>query len=265
MTSPVELLALAEEVAREAGDLLVAGRDGLRGDVTDVATKTSPTDAVTAMDRAAEELIVSRLLAARPDDGVLGEEGTDHPARSGVRWVVDPLDGTVNYLYRLPAWSVSVAAQLDGVTVAGVVYDPTRGLLYRASSGGGSERNGSALRCSPAADLGLALVATGFSYESERRAEQARVLASVLPRLRDIRRAGSAALDLCTVAAGEVDGYFEAGLRAWDVAAGALITREAGAVVTGPRRGPVEGAVIAAGPGLHAELVDLLAAAGGLW
>lgn len=265
MTSPAELLALAEEVAREAGELLLAGRDGLRGDATDVATKTSPTDAVTAMDRAAEELIVSRLLAARPDDGVLGEEGTDRAARSGVRWVVDPLDGTVNYLYRLPAWSVSVAAQLDGVTVAGVVFEPTRGRLYRASFGGGAERNGTVLQCSAADELGLALVATGFSYEAERRAEQGRVLARVLPRLRDIRRAGSAALDLCTVAAGEVDGYFEAGLRPWDVAAGALIAQEAGALVTGPRRGPLEGAVIAAGPGLHAGLVDLLAGAGGTW
>lgn len=257
-TDPADLLALALDVAREAGELLVRGR---AGEVTLAATKSSPTDAVTAMDRAAEELIGRRLRAARPGDGVLGEEGADEAATTGVRWIVDPIDGTVNYLYRLPNWSVSIAAEVGGTVAAGVVHAPGLGATYTALRGGGAARDGRPLRVSGQTELAQALVATGFGYDSGRRARQAAVLARVLPRVRDIRRLGSAALDLCAVGEGLVDAYYERGLNVWDRAAGALVAVEAGARVGGLDGRPPSGdLVVAAPPALFGPLTELLAA-----
>lgn len=257
-----ELAALASSVAEEAGELLL-DRHGQAGVVS---TKSSPTDVVTEMDRAAEDLIRVRLLAARPGDTVLGEEGGQTGAGGGVRWVVDPLDGTVNYLYGLPDWAVSIAAEVGGVVVAGAVSVPLRRSLFTAVQGGGAwlesawQPGRRRLACNSAVALSAALIATGFGYSARQRAGQGRVVASVLPRVRDIRRTGSAATDLCSVAAGQVDGYYEQGLQQWDLAAGALIAREAGAL-TGGLRGQEAGTAmtIAASPGLFAELHDLLA------
>ena len=255
---PVQLCALAEALAREAGQLLLA-----RPDVLAVQAKTTPTDAVTQMDRAAERLIIDGIATARPGDGVLGEESGETPSRSGVRWVVDPLDGTVNYLYGIPHYAVSIAAEVAGVVVAGVVHDPEKRETYTAVRGGGAWCNGSRLRCRRGADLAQSLVATGFGYAANRRAEQARVLATVLPAVRDIRRFGAAALDLCAVAAGRVDGFYERGMNAWDLAAGGLIAQEAGARVEGLHGVPAGPALaIAAAPAVFGPLHDLLAGSG---
>ncbi|MEO7429632.1 MAG: inositol monophosphatase family protein [Acidimicrobiales bacterium] len=260
MVDALELRALAETAAREAGALLLDGLDQVR---TDVRTKTSSTDMVSEMDRAAEALIVERLLGARPHDGIEGEEGTDLRGTSGVRWIVDPLDGTTNYLYGLAGFGVSIAAEHDGVVVAGVVLDVVRNELFRAALGNGADRDGTPITASAATDLAAALIATGFSYESARRARQAAVLLEVLPRVRDIRRFGAAAVDLCAVACGRVDGYYERGLAPWDLAAGGLIATEAGAVVSDFAGGPAAaGAVVAAAPGIAPGLLDLLVRAG---
>lgn len=253
---PADLLALATRAAREAGGLLRAGREGM---ASELDTKTSPTDIVTAMDRAAEELIVTRLLAERPADGMLGEEGGARPGSSGVRWLIDPIDGTVNYLYRLPSWSVSIAAELDGKVVAGVVYDVPRDVLWSGSLGAGAHRDGTRVHPSTVTRLAGALLATGFSYVAERRARQGQLLAALLPQVRDIRRLGSAALDLCSTAAGHVDAYFEQSLHPWDLAAGGLIAGEAGCRVEGLAGRPAgERLVIAAPAQLFDELHDLL-------
>lgn len=260
MVTPGELLALAEGAARAAGGLLLDGLDHVR---TDVQTKSTSTDMVSEMDRAAEALLVGHLLGARPDDGMLGEEGTDRAGTSGVRWIVDPLDGTTNYLYGLYGFGVSVAAEVDGAVVAGVVLDVVRGELFAATAGGGATRDGTPISASAATDLPTALVATGFSYDPDRRRRQAAALVEILPRVRDIRRFGAAAVDLCAVACGRVDGYFERGLATWDLAAGGLIAAEAGAIVTDFRGGPAEpDAVVAAAPGIADELRPLLVAAG---
>jgi myo-inositol-1(or 4)-monophosphatase len=225
-----ELLDVALEAARSAGALL---RDGRPDDLGVAATKSSAVDVVTEMDIAAEKLITELIDARRPDDGLLGEEGASRPGSSGVRWVIDPLDGTVNYLYGLPSWCVSIAAELDGETLVGVVEVPSRGETVHAVRGGGAFLNGRQLRCGEAPEMGLALVGTGFGYLRERRVRQAAVAAELIPRLRDIRRAGSAAIDLCDVAAGRLDGYYERGLNPWDHAAGVLIATEAGALAGG--------------------------------
>jgi myo-inositol-1(or 4)-monophosphatase len=261
MPDPADLVALASAVAREAGELLLARH----GQAAVVQTKSSPTDVVTEMDHAAERLIRDRLLAARPDDAILGEEG-GQTGTGLVRWVVDPLDGTVNYLYGLPGWAVSVAAEVAGVVVAGAVCVPLQRSTFTATLGGGawldSAFDGSPRRlaCNSGLELRDALVATGFGYPAGQRAAQGRVVAAVLPRVRDIRRAGAAAVDLCSVAAGRVDAYYEQGTHYWDIAAGGLIAREAGAV-TGGLRGdePGEAMTLAADPVLFAELRDLLA------
>jgi myo-inositol-1(or 4)-monophosphatase len=255
-----DLLALARSVAEAAGSLLL---DGAAGRHSDVGTKTSPTDMVTEMDRASEALVVAGLLRARPDDGVLGEEGTTRPGTSGVRWVVDPLDGTTNYLYGFPAWAVSVAAEVAGEVVAAAVADPSHGEVFTATRGGGAACNGRPLALDPGPLLETALVGTGFSYESGRRARQAAVLAEVLPRVRDVRRAGAAALDLCWVAAGRLDAFYERGLQPWDLAAGALVATEAGACTGDLDGGPPSTAfALAAAPGLFDPLCGLLRNAG---
>ncbi|MGC5345345.1 inositol monophosphatase family protein [Streptomyces sp. DT24] len=254
MTDPTlsELLALALEAAHRAGALL---RDGRPADLGVAATKSSPIDVVTEMDIAAEKLITDFLGERRPDDGFLGEEGAGSEGSSGIRWVIDPLDGTVNYLYGLPTWSVSIAAERDGERVVGVVEAPMRRETYHAVLGGGARLGDLTLRCRPAPPLDQALVATGFNYVTEVRTHQAAVARRLIPRLRDIRRGGSAAIDLCDVAAGRLDGYYERGLHPWDLAAGDLIAREAGAR-TGGRPGlPADGDLaVAAVPGVFEPL-----------
>jgi myo-inositol-1(or 4)-monophosphatase len=256
------LAELARAVAEEAGDLLLQQHGGVRV----VATKSSPTDVVTEMDRAAEELIRKRILDTRPGDAILGEEG-GQTGDGTVRWIVDPLDGTVNYLYGLPDWSVSIAAEVGGTVTAGVVCAPLRRATYVGTLGGGAWLHSAwqpaprRLACTSGVPLARALVGTGFSYAAGERAAQGGVVAQLVPRVRDIRRAGSAALDLCSVAAGLLDAFYEAGLHAWDGAAGGLIAREAGAEVGGLRGQPAgEAMTLAAGPGLFAELHDALAA-----
>ncbi|MGW6457093.1 inositol monophosphatase family protein [Streptomyces sp. NPDC055078] len=251
-----ELLGIALEAARRAGELL---RDGRPDDLGVAATKSSPIDVVTEMDIAAERLITGFLADHRPDDGFLGEEGAAAEGTSGVRWVIDPLDGTVNYLYGLPTWAVSIAAERDGETVVGVVEVPMRGETCRAVLGGGAYLNDRPVRCRPAPPLDQALVSTGFNYVSAVRTHQAEVARQLVPRLRDIRRGGSAAVDLCDVAAGRLDGYYERGLSPWDLAAGDLIARESGAL-TGGRPGlPASGELaIAASPGVFEPLQSLL-------
>ncbi len=263
MTGPLDLAdlrTLAEQTARAAGGLLRTAMGRIRAEVS---TKTTGTDMVTEMDRASEALIADRLLGMRPHDGILGEEGADVTGTSGVRWVVDPLDGTTNYLYGFPGFNVSIAAEVDGEAAVGVVYDVVRDELFSAVRGGGATREGQPIRASSATDLPHALVGTGFSYEPEQRRRQAEVLVHVLPRVRDIRRQGAAALDLCSVACGRLDAYYERGLAVWDLAAGGLIAREAGAQVTDLDGGPpTAGSVVAAAPGIAAALRDLLATTG---
>jgi myo-inositol-1(or 4)-monophosphatase len=272
---------LAVSVAREAGELL-ASRVGR---VEVAATKSSPTDVVTEMDRRSEELIRSRILAVRPADVILGEEGGQIGNTDGapVRWVIDPLDGTVNYLYGLHDWAVSIAAEAawaaDGEAsgragggaagrkiIAGAVYVPVRGELFSAFAGGGAwlEAAGAEplrLHATPGVPLDRALVGTGFGYLAARRQVQGEVVAALLPLVRDIRRAGVASVDLCAVAAGRLDGFYERGLNYWDWAAGALVATEAGAVVGGLNGAPVSSSMaVAAGPGLFGHLADALAA-----
>lgn len=258
--SPPALLRLAEGLAHRAGALVEAVR------LEAVAlgqTKSSLTDHVTEADRAAEAAITEGILAARPDDAVLGEEAGERPGASGVRWIIDPIDGTTNYLYDIGAYAVSIAAERDGVVVAAVVHDPRHDVTFSACAGGGATRNGQPIRCSAKADLPTALVGTGFAYQAQRRAAQADVLAGVLPQVRDIRRIGAASLDLCAVACGRLDAYYEHGLNLWDLAAGWLIALEGGAVVGDLRGGPPTGdVVVAAGPGLFDPLVALLVGAG---
>jgi len=257
---PRELRDLAESVARQAGALL-HGALGLAR--SEVGTKSSATDMVTEMDRASESLIVEGLLGARPDDGLLGEEGTSVDGRSGVRWIVDPLDGTTNYLYGLPGFNVSLAAEVDGAVVAGVVLDVVRGELFSAVRGQGATLDGQPISASDATSLATALVGTGFSYDADRRRRQAQVLVEVLPEVRDIRRFGAAALDLCWVGAGRLDAYYERGLAPWDLAAGGLVAAEAGAVVTDlPASAPGTGSVMAAATGIAEDLLTLLERAG---
>jgi myo-inositol-1(or 4)-monophosphatase len=220
------LLDLARTVACEAGELIVA----MRNEGVDVAgTKSSAIDVVTEADQACEQLIRKRVLDARPDDGFLGEEGDDVHGSSGVRWIVDPIDGTVNYLYGIPAYAVSIGVEVDGTVVAGVVRNPAIGEEFTAVRGGGAFLGERRLAVRPVPPLEEALVSTGFSYETEIREHQARAAARMLPLVRDLRRAGSCALDLCAIAAGRSDGYVEECPHLWDFAAGGLIAQEAGA------------------------------------
>ncbi len=253
---------LAVEIATAAGAMLLKGWAGPR----EVSTKSTPTDVVTEMDRASEALIRDRILTAHPDDGILGEEGGERIGGSSRRWVVDPLDGTVNYLYGLAHWAVSIALEVNGETVAGAVVAPVLDEVFAASLGGGAWRQrisdpGSrqAIHPAPVTSLDRALVATGFSYSSATRARQGTLVAALLPQVRDLRRLGAAALDLCHVACGRVDAYVEEDLQAWDLAAGGLIAREAGAVVTGVRglSAPVP-LTVAAAPGIASAFHHLI-------
>ena len=260
MHDPAELVDLATDVAARAVELLLGGEAHGRATAT---SKSTATDMVSEMDRASERLIVDALLAVRPDDGIVGEEGAERSGTSGLRWVVDPLDGTTNYLYGLPGWNVSIAAEDDEGVVAGVVADAVRGEVFTATRGGGAWRDGVPISCAAADDLATALIGTGFGYSVERRRVQGLVVGGLLPRVRDIRRSGAAALDLCSVACGRLDGYYERGLSWWDLAAGGLIATEAGAVLVSLDGQPVTaGSVIAAGPRLITPLRDALSALG---
>ncbi len=219
-------------------------------------TKSSATDIVTAMDRWAEETIVGVILDARPNDGLLGEEGSYRPATSGITWVIDPIDGTVNFVRDLPGFSVSIAARVDGIETVGTVHDLVRGERFRAIRGGGATINGRPIKVSNGTDLARSLIATGFSYDGIRRREQATALEHLLPAVGDIRRFGGVALDLCSVACGRVDGCFERGINEWDVAAGGLIVREAGGHTED--RLADEGAYIAVAPGIQTAFLELL-------
>ena len=256
MTDTAALLELAVRLARDASALLIEGRTRR---LLDVHTKSSGTDMVTEMDRASEALIVAGLRAERPQDAIVGEEGTADAGTSGVRWLVDPLDGTTNYLYGYPAFAVSIAAEVDDGVVAGAVVDASTGDAFTARKGEGAWCNDVPLRVNDQTDMANALVGTGFSYLAARRERQAGVLETVLPAVRDIRRAGSAALDLCWVACGRLDAFYEKGLGPWDLAAGALIAAEAGAR-TGDLSGgaPTTEFVLASAPALFDDLRALL-------
>ncbi|WP_143965442.1 inositol monophosphatase family protein [Gordonia zhaorongruii] len=276
--SPADLAALAREVAESAAQLVRDRRSelfattGTRAGGDAVTAKSTPTDPVTVADTESESLIRELLRERRPDDQVLGEEaGGALDAPDGVRWVVDPIDGTVNFLYGIPAYAVSVAAQVNGVSVAGAVVDVARRVTYWASRGGGAfacrgtreqpEGEPERLQANPITDLGLALVATGFAYTADRRREQGAIVAELLPRIRDLRRMGAAALDLCMVASGAVDAHFEHGLSPWDWAAGGLIAEEAGARLVLPPADSrsADGAVtIAVAPGVADEFLSAL-------
>ncbi|WP_106177007.1 inositol monophosphatase family protein [Prauserella shujinwangii] len=270
---PAVLTEVAARVAAEAADLVRTARaDISAGRGVAVDTKTSDTDVVTAVDHDSERFVRRRLAELRPGDPVLGEEGGGEvgtesaEGSAAVTWVVDPIDGTVNFLYGFPVFAVSVAAQVGGVSVAGAVVEPVSGRRWTATRGAGAWLDGEPLRVSRPAGLDQALLATGFAYQVRRRARQARLMAGVLEHVRDIRRAGAASLDLCAVAAGWHDAYFEHGLNRWDWAAGALIAAEAGAVVSLPGEDPQLGAdaTLAASPAvasaLRAVLVDCGAA-----
>lgn len=253
---PRALVDVAVRVGREAGELVLATRASA---VSEVDTKSTATDVVTAADRASERLVRRRLAELRPGEPVLGEEEGGSVVE-GLTWVVDPIDGTVNYLYGIPHYAVSVAAQADGVSVAGAVVEPATGRVWTASAGGGAWLDGRRLTASGATRLGVSLLGYGFAYRAERRRRQAEAWAGVAPLVRDMRRAGAASLDLCYVAAGWLDAYAEHGLGRWDWAAGALLAREAGAVVHLPGEAPElgEDATFAAAPGIADALRGVL-------
>jgi myo-inositol-1(or 4)-monophosphatase len=240
------LCDLALDVARTAGELIVQ----LRAEGVSVAgTKSSAIDIVTEADRASERLIREQILAARPADGFVGEEGSDLAGTSGVVWIADPIDGTVNYLYGLPHFAVSLAAEVEGQVVAGVVVAPALGLEYVATRGGGATCNGTPVRTRPVPPMGERLVATGFSYEQPARTRQATYISRLLPQVRDLRRLGSCALDLCGVASGTLDAYVEEGPHIWDHAAAGLVVAEAGGILEVTRSVAGKRVLICAPPG----------------
>lgn len=254
-------------VARRRTELLGGYGDALRGG--SASTKSTDTDPVTVADTECEQLLRDELARLRPGDAVLGEEGGASGGSAGLRWVLDPIDGTVNFLYGLAPWAVSVGVQRDGTSVAGAVADVPGRRVFAAARGHGATLDGRALRTTPVTELAVALVLTGFGYDPQRRARQGALLAQVLPRVRDVRRSGCASLDLCAVAAGWADGYYEHGTNPWDWAAGALVAAEAGATVTLPGADELSAAgalVSAAAPGIADQLSALLAehAPGGL-
>ena len=272
MTLPVDARALAEIAGSLAQSVGVEVRDKRAVGVDVAATKSSLTDVVTAADKEAERLLTAGLTELRPEDGILGEEGASVAGTTGITWVVDPIDGTVNYLYDIPAYAVSVAATVaDGApgtmsdgrrAIAGAVYLPVTGELFAAWEGGGAYLGSERLHGPSQTELGTTLLGTGFGYTVERRTEQIEVLRHVLPRVRDIRRIGSAAMDLCMIAAGRLDAFYERGLQPWDFAAAALIAREAGAVVRGlGDNAPGTEMLIAGTPAIADELAGVVAEA----
>jgi myo-inositol-1(or 4)-monophosphatase len=255
---PAGFLPLAREAASAAAAVLLTERPFVLADGAS-ATKSSATDPVTRADVAAQQVIAGMIARARPGDAILGEEGLDRPGDSGWRWIVDPLDGTVNYLYGRDQWAVSIAVEdPDGAVVAGVVLAPALGRTYTAVRGQGSWLDGRRLAVRPATALARAVIGTGFSYDAATRAAQAAVLARLLPSVADIRRGGSAALDLAAVASGRIDAFYENDLSVWDWAAGALLAAEAGAAVSGLPGPHGRSGVVAAAPALAGPLGELL-------
>jgi len=250
--TPEDLRALAEDVAREAGAQLL---EAFAGPAIAVESKSTPTDLVSAADEAAQALIHERIATARPDDGFLGEEGGDSAGTTGLRWVVDPLDGTSNFLFRVPQWAVSIAVEDEQGALAGVVFDPPRGELWSAVRDGPALLDGRPVTGSRRSELATSLIATGFGYDAEARRAQAATLAELLPEVSDMRRFGAAALDLAWCAAGRFDAFYERGVKRWDVAAGALLCRCAGLAVEplGPKPPQADG-ILVASPGLIDEL-----------
>ena len=251
MSLAIELLNLAESIALKAGSLLVN-----RPSKFDLDEKSGVFDFATQMDHESEKLIVSEIIAARPDDGLIGEEGANRESKSGVTWVIDPIDGTVNYLYDIPGWCISIAAKDRDGGLAGVVYSPATQSLWKAHRGGGAFLNGNPIKCNDPVALNRALVGSGFAYDLEKRKIQAALIARLLPEIRDLRRLGACAVDMCHVASGSLDAYFEAGVNEWDYAAAGLIATEAGAMISidkGIWNGE-KNMVIVAGPALHPAL-----------
>ena len=251
MSLTSELLVLAESIAIKAGELLVN-----RPSKFELDQKSGVFDFATQMDHESEKLIVAEILTARPDDGLIGEEGSNRESKSGVTWVIDPIDGTVNYLYDIPGWCISIAAKDKDGGLVGVVYSPATQSLWKASRGGGAFLNGNPIKCNDPVGLDRALVGSGFAYDIEKRKIQAALVARLLPKIRDLRRLGACAVDICHVASGSLDAYFEAGVNEWDYAAAGLVATEAGATIsidTGIWNGE-KNMVIVAGPALHPAL-----------
>jgi myo-inositol-1(or 4)-monophosphatase len=243
-----ELLELARKVGLDAGALLME-----RPPAFEIESKSTAIDIATQMDKKAEKFIMESLLAARPDDGIIGEEGSSVESKSGITWVIDPLDGTVNYFYGLPGWNVSIAAKDNDGSVVGVVTAPTINSTWWATRGGGAFYNGHQIHCNDPIALDRSLIATGFQYDVSHRISQLEDFSKLVPIVRDLRRNGAAAVDLCHVAMGALDGYYEAGLKEWDWAAGALVATEAGATFKHYGQGPMR-ISMAAGPSLHSQL-----------
>ena len=220
-----ELLHVATTLARQAGDMALEGR---RKGLENVQTKSTATDMVTEFDKASEVLIVQGLAKTRPDDAIIGEEGASHSGTSGITWHIDPIDGTTNFFYDLPTWAVSIGAVDEHGSLAGAVYIPALNEMFTAVRGGGAFCNDEPIRCNPLGDISKALVCTGFSYAAEQRTVQATRVSKFIHQVRDIRRFGAASIDICFVACGRFDAYFEENLHSWDFAAGELIAREAG-------------------------------------
>jgi myo-inositol-1(or 4)-monophosphatase len=259
MSAQDELLALATEVAHEAGAGLRDAFGRLADGGLSISAKSTPTDLVSEADVATERLIRARLESARPDDAILGEEGDDRPGTSGLRWVVDPLDGTVNFLFGIPQWCVSIACEDADGALAGVVFDAMRGETWAATRDGSAMLDGAPIHAPQRGSLAAALVATGFGYAADVRESQARVVARLLPRVRDVRRLGAAALDLTWAAAGRFDAYYERGVKHWDVAAGALVCARAGLAVRELAPAPLaDSGMLVAPPVLVDELLALV-------
>lgn len=252
--SSSEILALAESVAKKAGNFLER-----RPDSFELTEKSSAVDFATQMDQGAEKLIVEEILKVRPNDGIIAEEGSSRDSKSGITWVIDPLDGTTNYFYGLPGWNTSIAAKDENGYLVGAVCAPSINSFWSAERGKGATFNGKKIKCNEPVKLEKALIATGFTYDLQLRQSQGDLMSKLISKIRDVRRTGAAAVDLCYVAMGAVNAYFEATLKEWDFAAGGLIATEAGAKISG-RHGkkPDSEMVICAGPTLHSELVKII-------
>lgn len=257
MTSTADLLAVAEELARTAGDMALRGR---KSGVVTATTKSSPTDMVTQYDKASEELITTGLASRRPNDGIIGEEGANTSSSTGITWHIDPIDGTSNFYFDIPMWAVSIGAVDENGPLVGVVYAPALGEMFTASRGGGAFLNGQPIHVRNNVELADALVGTGFSYRISERTRHAQRVATMVTHIRDIRRLGAAAIDLCFVACGRYDAYFEEHLHSWDLVAGQVIATEAGAVITDyAGNGVTPAQVLCAQPGVHQQLIQLIA------
>lgn len=257
MAEAQDFLELAVPLAAEVVDGIIERAVAAR---TTVRLKDGYADPVTSADEWAERVLVERILGIRPDDGILGEEGTLVVGTSGVVWVIDPIDGTTNFVYDLPGSAVSIGTEVDGTAIAGVIADLTRGEVFSAALGGGAFRNNVPIQPSDIEFLGRALIGTGIHPDLTRRPDQADALRCVLPRIGDLRRLGSCTVEICSVACGRLDGFFDSGLKPWDLSASLLVAKEAGAQVT-MLDGIADGVVVCTAPGIHDEFVELVVAA----